>query len=103
MQRSTILTNEQSLPEAAYLSSAWALGKAFAECYTRQRALGKHFIGKDLFVECTLSETRQRLCRVPIRHSAKKSGRDGERHRDGGFAECQGQALDKDTRFAERR
>jgi len=81
----------------------YTLGKAFAECYTRQRALGKQLIGKDLFAECTLSGTRQRLCRVPIRHSAKKSGRDGERHRDGGFAECQGQALGKGTHFAESR
>jgi len=80
----------------------YTLGKAFAECYTRQRALGKQFIGKDLFTECTLSDTRQRLCRVPIRHSAKKSSHDGERHRDGGFAECKGQAPGKGTRFAER-
>ena len=42
------------------------LGKAFAECYTRQRALSKQFIGKDLFAECTLSGTRQSLCRVLI-------------------------------------
>ena len=32
---------------------------------------------------------------MPIRHSGKKSGRDG------GFAECQGQALGKGHRFAE--
>jgi len=32
-----------------------------------------------------------------IGHSAKKSGRDG------GFAECQGQAHGKGARFAERR
>jgi len=38
-----------------------------------------------------------------IGHSAKKSGRDGERHRDDGFAECQGQALGKGRRFAEHR
>ena len=90
------------MPEALG-KGRYTLGKAFAECYTRQWALDKQFIGKDLFVECTLSGTRQRLCRVPIRHSAKKSGRDGERHRDGGFAECQGQALGKGRRFIERR
>jgi hypothetical protein len=27
------------------------LGKAFAECYTRHRILGKHFIGKWFFAE----------------------------------------------------
>ena len=77
----------------------YTLGKAFAKCYTQQRAIGKQFIDKDLFVKCTLSGTRQRLCRVPIRHSAKKSGHDGECHHDGSFAECQGQALSKGTRF----
>ena len=44
----------------------YTLGKAFVECYTRQRTLGKQFIGKDLFVECTLLGTRQSLCRVLI-------------------------------------
>ena len=81
--------------------------QSFAECYTRQsfaeRALGKQFIGKDLFAECTLSGTQQSLCQVLIWHSAKKSRRDGERHRDGGFAECQGQALGKGRLFVERR
>jgi hypothetical protein len=43
----------------------FALGKAFAECRTRQRALGKIFVGKGFFAECLLSGTRQRLCRVP--------------------------------------
>ena len=33
----------------------YTLGKAFPECYIRQRALGKQFIGKDLFAEYTLS------------------------------------------------
>ena len=28
--------------------------------------LGKQFIGKDFFVECTLSDTRQSLCQVLI-------------------------------------
>jgi hypothetical protein len=40
------------------------LGKAFAECNTRQRTLGKNFIGKGFFAECFFSDTRQRLCRV---------------------------------------
>ena len=64
---------------------------------------GKQFIGKELFAECTLSGTRQSLCRVLIWHSAKKSRRDSECHRDGGFVECQGQALGKGHLFAERR
>jgi hypothetical protein len=28
------------------------LGKGFAECNTRQRTLGKYFIGKRFFAEC---------------------------------------------------
>jgi len=34
------------------------LGKSFAECYTRQTALGVHSDGKSLFAECFLSGTR---------------------------------------------
>jgi hypothetical protein len=55
----------------------FALGKAFAGCSTRQRAAGKKLVGKDFFAGCFLSGTRQRLCRVQIRHPAKKSGRHG--------------------------
>jgi hypothetical protein len=40
------------------------LGKAFADCNTRQRTLGKYFIGKGFFAEYFFSDTRQRLCRV---------------------------------------
>jgi len=43
----------------------FTLGKGFAECCTRQRALGKKRVGKDVFAECLLSGTRQSLCRVP--------------------------------------
>jgi hypothetical protein len=42
----------------------FTLGKGFAECNTRQRTLGKDFIGKWFFAECFFSDTRQRLCRV---------------------------------------
>jgi hypothetical protein len=38
----------------------FTLGKGFAECNTRQRTLGKDFIGKGLFAECFFSDTRQR-------------------------------------------
>ena len=37
----------------------FALGKAFAECSTRQRASGKKPVGKEFFAECLLSGTRQ--------------------------------------------
>jgi hypothetical protein len=42
----------------------FTLGKAFAECNTRQRTLDKYFIGKGFFAEYFFSDTRQRLCRV---------------------------------------
>jgi hypothetical protein len=41
------------------------LGKLFVECDTRQRGLGKLYVGNDFFVECIMSGTRQSLCRVP--------------------------------------
>ena len=68
--------------------SPYTLGKAFAECNSRQRSLGKSSDGKGLFAECLLSGTRQRLCRVPVNHSAKKS--------------CLTAPIDGDGRFAER-
>ena len=40
-----------------------ALGKAFAECGTRQRTHGKKLIGKVLFAECP-GDTRQRKAAV---------------------------------------
>ena len=49
---------------AECLKGQYTLGKTFAEYYSRQRALGKQFIGKDLFAECTLSGTRQRKVAV---------------------------------------
>ena len=66
-----------------------ALGKAFAECGTRQRTHSKKLIGKALFAECRLSGTRQRLCREPRGHSAKKSDRHSAGPMGGRFAECQ--------------
>jgi hypothetical protein len=33
----------------------FTLGKGFAECNTRQRTLGKDFIGKRFFAECFFS------------------------------------------------
>jgi hypothetical protein len=47
------------------------LGKGFAECNTRQRRLGKQYIGKDIFVKYFFSGTRQ----IAREHSAKKSDR----------------------------
>ena len=60
-----------------------ALGKIFAGCGTRQRTHGKKLISKTLFAKCILSGTRQRLCRVPRGHSAKKSDRHGAGPVDG--------------------
>jgi hypothetical protein len=37
------------------------LGKAFAECRTRQRGLSKKYIGKGFFAEYFLSDTRHRV------------------------------------------
>jgi hypothetical protein len=53
------------------------LDKVFAECYTRQRRLGKQCIGKAFFAECFFSGTRQRKAAV----TAPGDG-------DDGFAEC---------------
>ena len=44
----------------------FALGKAFAEGSTRQRASGKKFVGKEFFAECLLSGTRQRKVTVTV-------------------------------------
>jgi hypothetical protein len=46
------------------VSGPITLGKDSAERNIRQRALGSDFVGKDVFAECLLSGTRQRLCRV---------------------------------------
>ena len=43
-----------------------------------QRAVGISLHGKGFFAECRMSGTRQRISRVPQRHSAKKSRRDGQ-------------------------
>ena len=48
----------------ALLHSAKALPSA---------ALGKESVGKELFAECQILGTWQRLCRVPGQHSAKKT------------------------------
>jgi hypothetical protein len=53
------------------------LGKGFAECYTRQKRLGKKCIGKAFFAECFFSDTRQNSLPSAREHSVKKSGRYG--------------------------
>jgi hypothetical protein len=63
-----------------------ALGKPFIERHTPQRAVRKKTVGKELFAECLLSSTRQRLCRVPDQHSVRKNSRDDAFDGDGGFA-----------------
>jgi hypothetical protein len=43
------LLDSSSLPFVETLGKVYlALGKAFADCYTQQKTLGKHFIGKGL-------------------------------------------------------
>ena len=66
------------IQQARALPSAIALGKAFAECCTRRRAIGISLHGKGFFAECRMSDTRQRISRVPRQHSAKKSRCDGQ-------------------------
>jgi len=73
-----LVSNVTSLQQTCALSSAitlgkegFALGKAFAECCTRQRAVGISLHGKGFFAKCRMSGTRQRISRVPRRHSAK--------------------------------
>jgi hypothetical protein len=74
----------------------FALGKAFAGCSTWQRASGKKLVSKDFFTGCFLSGTRQRLCRVQIRHPAKKSGRDGAGSVSPSLPGAMSEAPDKD-------
>ena len=66
------LRETRALPSAIALGKeGFALGKAFAECCTRQRAVGISLHGKGFFAECRMSGTRQRISRVTRRHSAK--------------------------------
>jgi len=63
---------QRSLPDCPSLPSVkntrqghFALGKSFAESYTRQKALGVASAGKGVFAGCLLSGPRQKICRVP--------------------------------------
>jgi hypothetical protein len=66
----------------------FTLGKAFAECNTRQRTLGELYIGNSLFAEYFLSGTRQRLCRVPSGTRQRKVTVTAPSDGDVSFAEC---------------
>ena len=67
------------MPSAIALGKeGFALGKVFVECCTRQRAVGISLHDKGFFAECYISGTRQRISRVPRRHSTKKSCSDGQ-------------------------
>jgi len=44
--------------QAALDKALNTLGKGFAECRTRQRAVGKKPVGKGFFAECHISGTR---------------------------------------------
>ena len=85
---------DSALQQTRALPSAIALGKAFAECCTRQRVVGISLHGKGFFAECRMSGTRQRISRVSRRLSAKKSRRDGQVTVTC-FAECLHLALGK--------
>jgi hypothetical protein len=67
---------------------SFTLGKAFAECNTRQRTLGERYIGSGLFAEYFLSGTRQRICRVPFDTRQRKVTVTTPSDGDGSFAEC---------------
>jgi hypothetical protein len=67
---------------------SFTLGKAFAECNTRQRTLGELYIGSGLFAEYFLSGTRQRICRVPFDTRQRKVTVMAPSDGDGSFAEC---------------
>jgi hypothetical protein len=60
----------------------------FVECNTRQRTLGELYIGNGLFAEYFLSDTRQRLCRVPFGTWQRKVAVTAPSDGDGSFAEC---------------
>jgi hypothetical protein len=69
-QKNYLRSKCQSLPDSGALPSVpdtrqspITLGKGFAECNTRQRALGSNFVGKDVFAECFLLATRQNINR----------------------------------------
>jgi hypothetical protein len=64
------------------------LGKVFAECNTQQRTLGELYIGNDLFAEYFLSDTRQRISRVPFGTRQRKVAVTAPSDGDGSFAEC---------------
>jgi hypothetical protein len=58
----------------AFFAGHFTLDKDFAECCTRQRILGKHFIGKRFFVEYFFGHSTKTLPSVE-KQSAKKSTR----------------------------
>jgi hypothetical protein len=64
------------------------LDKGFAECNTRQRTLGELYIGSGLFAEYFMSDTRQRICRVPFDTRQRKVTVTAASDGDGSFAEC---------------
>jgi len=73
------LQQTRALPSVIALGKkGFALGKAFVECCTRQRAVGISLHDKGFFAERRISGTRQSLCRVPEKHSAKIYTRQNE-------------------------
>ena len=76
------------------------LGKAFAECHTRQRAHGKILAGKEVFAECFLSGTRQRLCRVPTLGKEKNKKKPKNRKKNCFFGRATHQLAPASAPFA---
>jgi hypothetical protein len=74
------------------LPSAGALGKGFIECRTRQRSLGKDFIGKNFFAECQKSTLSKVLAECQVRTRQKNNCR---QHLTPSLPSAQGLALGK--------
>jgi hypothetical protein len=58
----------------------FTLGNAFTEFYTRQRILGKHFIGKGFFADYFFGHSAKSLPSVE-KHSVMKNTRQIKNHK----------------------
>jgi hypothetical protein len=74
------------VPEALG-KAAKTLGKAFAECRTRQRRLGTQCIAKAFFAECFSRTLGKEVCRVPESTRQRKAAVTAPGDRDSGFVE----------------
>jgi hypothetical protein len=84
------------------LGKAWKiLGEGFAEYDTRQRKIGKLYIGNDFFAEYFLLGTWQRLYRVSLGTRQRKVAITVPGDGDEAIAECHRVALGKGSLFTE--